>query len=402
MLELWSDVVRSPEDQVRSFTEVWQATPNLRPRDVAVETETLRSLFGGGAWKSLLLWCASHHETGAFDISGPRFWLTALGRAVQERAATERSEHSALAAPSWWRRPGRFSTSVPVGAGVDVEPEDKPWDEERAAVAVLRDTEHYAEVVARICEMRGLKPIILGEAALPAALAYAKIWAVLDPTILPAASAAQRYPGGTFWSDVQAGMRVAALSGQAGVQLLSFSSGLVFDGRAGTAVESDPVCPSSLFGRSAAEREARVLEAYPGALVARAGFMFGQGDERDVALRLLLDPPERWLWYVRKAVLITPAYLPDLVHAALDLLIDGESGLWHLANAGRTTWPDFARQLAAVAGKAQPEPARDIEAGAAVNLASARGTVMPALAGAIGRYGEAVLRPLCFPELIAE
>ena len=30
-------------------------------------------------------------------------------------------------------------------------------------------------------------------------------------------------------------------------------------------------------------------------------------------------------------------YLPDLVHATLDLLIDGEAGVWHLANGGALT-----------------------------------------------------------------
>ena len=30
--------------------------------------------------------------------------------------------------------------------------------------------------------------------------------------------------------------------------------------------------------------------------------------------------------------MVSPTYVPDLVHASLDLLIDGEHGLWHLAN----------------------------------------------------------------------
>ena len=37
-------------------------------------------------------------------------------------------------------------------------------------------------------------------------------------------------------------------------------------------------------------------------------------------------------------VVISPTYVPDLTHAALDLLIDGEGGLWHLANQGAVSW----------------------------------------------------------------
>jgi dTDP-4-dehydrorhamnose reductase len=40
---------------------------------------------------------------------------------------------------------------------------------------------------------------------------------------------------------------------------------------------------------------------------------------------------------------VSPTYVPDLVHASLDLLIDGEHGLWHLANEGAATWYEFAR-----------------------------------------------------------
>jgi dTDP-4-dehydrorhamnose reductase len=177
----------------------------------------------------------------------------------------------------------------------------------------------------------------------------------------------------------------------------------VFDGRTeGAPTEADPVRPSSLFGRSAAEREARVREAHPGALIARTGLVFGQGDERDMALQLLLDPPEGWSWSFRKAALIAPTYLPDLVHAALDLVIDGETGLWHLANTGGTTWPDFVRRLAAAAGQPRTEPCCGIGSGPPILLASGRGTVMPTLDSAIGRYAEAVLRPLCLSGLAAE
>ena len=42
--------------------------------------------------------------------------------------------------------------------------------------------------------------------------------------------------------------------------------------------------------------------------------------------------------------------MPDLCHAALDLLIDGETGLWHLANDGEVSWYEFARRVAEGAG----------------------------------------------------
>jgi dTDP-4-dehydrorhamnose reductase len=77
--------------------------------------------------------------------------------------------------------------------------------------------------------------------------------------------------------------------------------------------------------------------------------------------------------------------MPDLSDAALDLLIDGESGVWHLANDGETSWGELAEWIAA-----EPEcqlrfaPA----AGSARNLVltSEKAVMLPTLSDAIQRY----------------
>jgi dTDP-4-dehydrorhamnose reductase len=43
---------------------------------------------------------------------------------------------------------------------------------------------------------------------------------------------------------------------------------------------------------------------------------------------------------------VSPTFVPDLCHAVLDLLIDGETGLWHVVNQGAISWHDFALALA--------------------------------------------------------
>jgi dTDP-4-dehydrorhamnose reductase len=47
---------------------------------------------------------------------------------------------------------------------------------------------------------------------------------------------------------------------------------------------------------------------------------------------------------------VSPTYVPDLCHATLDLLIDGETGIWHLANQGKLSWYEFAHRVADAAG----------------------------------------------------
>ena len=43
---------------------------------------------------------------------------------------------------------------------------------------------------------------------------------------------------------------------------------------------------------------------------------------------------------------ISPTYVPDLVDASLDLIIDGEKGIWHITNERAVTWADFAVEIA--------------------------------------------------------
>lgn len=93
-------------------------------------------------------------------------------------------------------------------------------------------------------------------------------------------------------------------------------------------------------------------------------------------------------------LVVSPTYVPDLVDAVLDLLIDGEEGLWHLANAGETSWADFAKTLAKGLGL-DGDLVRSRQAAAFcwparrpayAPLTSDRSRLMPSLADAVARY----------------
>jgi dTDP-4-dehydrorhamnose reductase len=47
---------------------------------------------------------------------------------------------------------------------------------------------------------------------------------------------------------------------------------------------------------------------------------------------------------------MSPTYVPDLVHRCLDLLLDGEEGIFHLANNGVESWKGLAERIALLAG----------------------------------------------------
>src|SRR5690606_37629446 len=136
-----------------------------------------------------------------------------------------------------------------------------------------------------------------------------------------------------------------------GVHLTTFSSDLVFDGRKENPyVESDPVTPLNVYGRSKAEAEQAVLAAHPGALVVRTSAFFGPWDKHNF-VTLALNALERGEPFVAADdMTVSPTYVPDLVHTCLDLAIDREAGVWHLNNGGSVTWFELAQMAADKAG----------------------------------------------------
>ena len=85
-------------------------------------------------------------------------------------------------------------------------------------------------------------------------------------------------------------------------------------------------------------------------MVIRTAAFFGPWDRHNFVTQAVhaLQRGERWR--AANDQLVSPTYVPDLVQAALNLLIDGERGLWHLTNHGAVTWAGFAQMVAEAAG----------------------------------------------------
>ena len=180
-----------------------------------------------------------------------------------------------------------------------------------------------------------------------------------------------------------------------GARFLTFSSDLVFDGSKGSPYfESDATAPLNVYGRSKAEAEKQVLEAQDAALVVRTSAFFGPWDSAHFLHHCAERLRQGLTFDALDDVYVSPTYVPDLVNAALDLVLDGENGIWHLANEGETTWSAFAQDYAHRAGlDAQlivgqswrslslpaPRPRYSV-------LGSERAWIMPTLEDALDRF----------------
>jgi dTDP-4-dehydrorhamnose reductase len=151
-----------------------------------------------------------------------------------------------------------------------------------------------------------------------------------------------------------------------------------------------------VYGRSKMEAEQRTLDKHPGALVVRTSAFFGPWDRHNF-VTLALQALERGEPFTAASDLtVSPTYVPDLVHACLDLAIDFEAGIWHLANAGGVTWAGLAEKAAHAAGvdpsrlEAKPSAACGFIAARPgyAAMSSERGILLPALDNALARYLE--------------
>ena len=128
--------------------------------------------------------------------------------------------------------------------------------------------------------------------------------------------------------------------------LVHFSTDYVFDGTLRRPLlPDDPVRPRSAYGKSKLEGEQAIQGEPPGAwLIVRTAWLYGPNGPNFVQTMLNAARAGKPLRVVDDQA-GSPTYTQDLAAATLDLLDRGASGIWHVSNAGQTTWFDFARAI---------------------------------------------------------
>jgi dTDP-4-dehydrorhamnose reductase len=346
------------EEQLRWLHEVWQAALTVRGEGADVRAVTAWSFLGAYDWPSLLTREEGVYEPGVFDLEGPTPRPTALAGMLRDLAAGRPHPHPVLASPGWWRRRERLwyepHDLVTGGPG-----DTAPGVGRAPPIVITGGAGALARAVARACRARGLPYHLLSRrdvdiadaSAVAHALAAFRPWAVVNAAGFGDVDEAERDADACFRVNAIGPGVLADGCARSGVKLVTFSSGIVFDGgRADPYLEHHHAAPINAFGRAKAEGERRVLERHEAAMVIRAGSFFGNDGGTGFAPRALrtLERGEELL--APADVVTSLTYVPDLVEATLDLLVDGERGIWHLANDGAVSWFDFAAMAAERAG----------------------------------------------------
>lgn len=388
------------EDQLRWLAQAWRDARRLRAAGVEVRAVTAWALLGSHDWNTLVTRQSGHYEPGLYDLRGAGPRPTALARLARQLAAGQEPAHPVLGDPGWWGRPERLCF------GCADAPADAPAVRSAPAgppILIVGAGGTLGRAFARICAERGLRALALTRAELdicdPAAVAarceQLRPWALVNAGGFVRVDEAERAAEQCFRANCEGAACLAAACARYEAQLLTFSSDLVFDGRRRRPyLEHDPVSPLNVYGRSKAAAEQRVCQLCPAALIVRTSAFFGPWDQRNFLTRALDTLARGQQVCAAEDVVISPTYVPDLVHSCLDLLIDGERGCWHLAQSCALSWAELARQAAELAGyrTARVVGAPQASLGWAAArptysaLGSARGALLPGFEDALARY----------------
>ena len=379
----------SREEQVRWLVEVWRACEKLRRKGADIRAVTLWSMFGTVDWRSLLTRREGVYDVGAFDTRSERPRPTLLAKAAKKLGAGEGFDHPLLDLPGWWRRPGRCNHRRRF--------EMLPSNCKSARpILITGATGTLGQAFTKICAHRGLAHVltsrgdldICDEASIAAALDRYKPWAVINTAGFVRTWEAQAKADECFRANVTGPELLAKACKLLGIPLVTFSSDLVFDGKLGRSyVEPDKPAPACEYGRSKAEAETRLMSIDADALVVRTSAFFGPWDRHNFLFNTIESLRRGEEVFASDKTVVSPTYVPDLVHAALDLLLDQESGIWHLTNQGAISWHELARE---VADRAKLDSARIIvpenDEHCDTSLTSSRGLLLRPLDHALDEF----------------
>ena len=338
------------EEQLRWLRDVWVAAERERARGADIRAVTLWAMFGAVDWRSLLTRREGIYDTGAFDTRGAKPRPTILAKAARKIADGGQFDHPVLDLPGWWKRPGRTLARPRY----NLLPKDA---HKRARVLLISGaTGTLGQAFGRICSHRGLAHVltsraeldITDEGSIAAAVERYRPWAIINAAGFVRTWDADREYDVCLAANALGPELLARASKAAGIPLVTFSSDLVFDGALGRPyAEGDNINPSCAYGRSKAEGEARLLAIRADSLVIRTSAFFSPWDRHNFLAKTAAKLRRGQEVLVSDRSIVSPTYVPDLVHAALDLLIDGETGIWHLTNQGSISWYDLASEVAA-------------------------------------------------------
>ena len=335
------------EEQLRWFHHVYKVACKIKTEGVDIRAVTAWALLGSYGWNKLLTCPSCEHETGAFDISAGYARPTALAHSIKNLINGGCYAKPLLTQAGWWNEDARYFKKLvkrnELKNAVSIQP-----------IVIIGKTGTLGQAFSRICTERNIHHFLLkrseanicDEALLESMIDHYRPWAIINAAGYVKVDEAETDKEACYNANFSGVQNLAAVCSRHRVKLMSFSSDLVFGGEKNDPyIETDATNPVNTYGHSKQLAEAFVCKDDKNALIIRTAAFFGPWDNYNFVHQLLTALERGNKFFASDDRVVSPTYLPHLVHASLNLLIDDASGIWHLANKGSVTWYEFARKV---------------------------------------------------------
>src|SRR6266404_3967576 len=201
----------------------------------------------------------------------------------------------------------------------------------------------------------GVRPDVdlLRPSSIKKALADFRPDLVVNPAAYTAVDKAESEPDQAFALNRDGARAVAAAAADQGAPIIHLSTDYVFDGKKkGPYLETDPVGPQGVYGRSKLEGELVVARANPKHIVLRTSWVYAPFGSNFVRTMLRLAADRDRLRVVDDQS-GCPTYAPEIARAIIAIAQKSAGSGWqpkyagvtHLAGPDARTWCAFAREI---------------------------------------------------------
>jgi dTDP-4-dehydrorhamnose reductase len=384
------------EEQMRWFYEVWETANELQKQGVDVRALTAWAILGTYGWNKLVTKPWGLYEPGVFNLRSGKPRPTAMVKLIQELARNQQYHQAVLETSGWWKQDKRIT--YPDHQIVQINPQKANFTNQ--PVLVFGKNNGILETgFSKICEERNIHCRIIDQNQWnlndinesERLIKKFKPWAIIKTPEFEDFEKTETI--------LEESVKQIALLAEVGkkhqVKLVAFSSPVVFDGQKESPyVETDGLSPVNTAGKYLAQMEKQLTESFPETLIIRVGRVFSPWENGGFVSKFLTRLREGRTVKTANDRLFSLTYVPDLVQESLNLLLDDESGIAHLANNREVTYAEFARKVAQLSGldaslvKGLPAAQLSQKAEIPLNLAleSEKGFALPDLDSALKHY----------------
>ena len=176
---------------------------------------------------------------------------------------------------------------------------------------------------------------------------------VINPAAYTAVDKAESEADLAFSINRDGAGAVAAVAQELGVPVIHLSTDYVFDGKKSTPyVETDPIAPQSVYGRSKLAGEIAVAAACERHIILRTAWVYAPFGTNFVRTMTRLGSERDRLGVVNDQI-GCPTYAPDIARAVISIAQSIQSRGWrpelagvtHLAGPDEVTWFTFANEI---------------------------------------------------------